>query len=150
MLPGNNLSSDEPSTKISRPRPRDKANDDPPSLTDVTNQLASRFGRLQIAEDGQPRYYGATSNLHLLHSRPTSLVQPNIRHVLTHGDAAIAQAGLQWEGDPNYEHHLINLFFSWHNALMYVLDKDIFLSERRKFHQGQITDLYSPALENAV
>lgn len=145
-----NLSSDEPGTKVGRPRPQDMADDDLPSLNDVTKQLTSRLGRLQIAEDGQPRYYGATSNLHLLHSRPNSLVQPNIRNVITHGDAAIAQAGLQWEGDSAYEDHLINLFFSWHNALMYVLDKDIFFNERRKFQQGQTTDLYSPSLENAV
>ncbi|KAH8817158.1 fungal-specific transcription factor domain-containing protein [Xylogone sp. PMI_703] len=121
-----------------------------PVLDDVTSQISSRLGRLQIAEDGQPRYYGATSNLHLLHSGTRSLIQPNIRHVATHGDAAIAQAGLQWKEDPAYENLLINLFFSWHNVLMYVVDREIFLRERQRYRMGQTTDYYSPALENAV
>lgn len=135
-----------PKSKTTRERPQE----DVASLTDVTRQLTSRLGRLQIAEDGQARYYGATSNLHLLHSGPNSLVQPNIRHVVSHGDAAIAQAGLQWKNDAAYEDHLINLFFSWHNGLMYVLDKDVFLRERQRFHDGHSTDLCSPSLENAV
>ncbi|KAK5204078.1 hypothetical protein LTS03_009873 [Exophiala xenobiotica] len=135
-----------PKSKLCTSRPeRDAA-----SLNDVTRQLTSRLGRLQITEGGQARYYGATSNLHLLHGSPNSLVQPSIRDVVRHGDAAIAQAGLRWQGDPAYEEHLINLFFSWHNALMYVLDKDIFLNERQKFQDGRRTNLYSPSLENAV
>jgi hypothetical protein len=136
--------------KIQKVRSHNISNERPPVLDDVARQITSRLGRLQIAEDGQPRYYGATSNLHLLHSGPRSLIQPNIRHVVTHGDAAIAQAGLQWRGDAAYENLLISLFFSWHNALMYVVDRTIFLRERQRFHLGQSTDHYSPALENAV
>lgn len=137
-------------TKAQKVRLHNIVNERTPVLDEVTSQITSRLGRLQIAEDGQPRYYGATSNLHLLHSGPRSLIQPNIRHVVTHGDAAIAQAGLQWGGDPIYEDLLISLFFSWHNALMYVVDREIFLRERERFHSGQSTDYYSPALENAV
>jgi Fungal specific transcription factor domain len=119
-------------------------------LDDVTRQLSSRLGRLQIAEDGQPRYYGATSNLHILHSGPQSLYQPNIRNVFTHGDAAIVQAGLQWEEDSEYEENLLNLFFSWHNTFQYVCDKEIFSQERKRCKAGQTSDLYSPALANAI
>ena len=97
-----------------RPAPRQEVSGS--ALDDVTKQLTSRLGRLQMAEDGRPRYYGATSNLHLL-SGAGSLTQPNIRHVFVHGDAAIASAGLQWEADPDLETHLINLFFAWHNNL---------------------------------
>ncbi|KIW36803.1 uncharacterized protein PV06_10925 [Exophiala oligosperma] len=124
--------------------------DDAATVNDVTRQLTSRLGRLQITEGGQARYYGAMSNLHLLHTGPASLVQPNIRNVVSHGEAAIIQAGLQWTSDPAYESHLINLVFCWHNALMYVLDRDIFFKERKRFLAGESTDLYSPALENAV
>ncbi|KAL6240210.1 hypothetical protein RBB50_012897 [Rhinocladiella similis] len=90
------------------------------------------------------------TNLHLLHSGPQSLCQPNIRNVVTPEDVAITQAGLQSKADPTYEEMLINLFFSWHNTLMYVVDKAIFLRGRQRFRSGQRTDLYSPALENAV
>lgn len=142
--------SQEPNIKIGRARPHDLSDVQASSLNDVTKQLTSRLGRLQIAEDGQARYYGATSNLHILHSGFNSLVQPNIRTVVTHGKSAIAQAGLQWQGDELYENHLINLFFSWHNALMYVVDRAVFFRERQRYKQGYNTDLYSPALENAV
>jgi hypothetical protein len=119
-------------------------------LDDVTKQLTSRLGRLQIAEDGRPRYYGATSNLHLLHSGPGSLTQPNIRHVLIHGEAAILSAGLHWSGDDAYETRLVNLFFSWHNNLQFPVDKDLFLRDRTRYRQGQLTDLFTPSLENAI
>ena len=138
-------------SKSEKVRSHDMANEGgTDSLDDVTRQLTSRLGRLQIAEDGQPRYFGATSNLHILHSGPQSLCQPNIRNVYTHGDAAIAQAGLQWQEDSSYEDNLIKLFFSWHNALMYVVDEEIFLRERKRYKVGQTSDLYSPALANAV
>lgn len=42
----------------SRAQGDDTADD---ALGDITKQLTSRLGRLQIAEDGKPRYYGATS-----------------------------------------------------------------------------------------
>jgi hypothetical protein len=141
---------DEPNPTNPKVRLHDVTDERSPVLDNVTSQITSRLGRLQIAEDGQRRYYGATSNLHLLHSGPRSLIQPNIRNVMTHGDAAIAQAGLQWDGDAAYENHLISLFFSWHNALMYVVDKATFLRERQQFRSGHSTDYYSPALENAV
>ncbi|KAL6240209.1 hypothetical protein RBB50_012896 [Rhinocladiella similis] len=44
-------------------RSHDTADGAGPVLDEVTKQLTSRLGRPQIAEDGQPRYYGATSNL---------------------------------------------------------------------------------------
>lgn len=143
-------SSEELNSKIPKVRSHNIANERPLALDDVARQITTRLGRLQIAEDGQPRYYGATSNLHLLHSGTRSLIQPNIRNIATHGDAAIAQASLQWKEDPTYENLLIRLFFSWHNALMYVVDRTTFLRERQRFHSGQSTDHYSPALENAV
>ncbi|OAL18642.1 hypothetical protein AYO22_10461 [Fonsecaea multimorphosa] len=60
------------------------------------------------------------------------------------------QDGEYLGSDPEYEETLVNLFFSWHNTLMYVVDKPIFFRERQQFRLGHHTDLYSPALENAV
>ena len=144
------LSSTEASVGSRRPRPTELEDDQLSSVDGVTKQLTSRLGRLQITQGGHSRYYGATSNLHILHSGLNSLVQPSIRNVFVHGDAAIVQAGLEWSADPPYEEHLINLFFSWHNTLMHVVDRDIFLEERQRFQERISTDLYSPALENAV
>ncbi|KPI36587.1 Nitrogen assimilation transcription factor nit-4 [Cyphellophora attinorum] len=136
--------------KLTRTRSQIQAElpDDP--FSEVARQLTSRLGRLQIAEDGRPRYYGATSNLHLLHGGSDALTQPNIRHVMIHGEAAIMKAGLQWDRDASFEAHLMSLFFSWHNSLQFPVDKAIFLREREKYQAGLDTELYSPSLENAI
>lgn len=44
----------------------------------LANQLANCSGKFQAAEDGHIRYFGASSNLHLLHNRPFSLWLPKI------------------------------------------------------------------------
>lgn len=150
VLASSVLSSTKTNVGLRRTRPTELEDDHSSSVDGVTKQLTSRLGRLQITQGGHSRYYGATSNLHILHSGFNSLVQPNIRNVFVHGDAAIIQAGLEWPADPSYEDHLISLFFSWHNTLMHVVDRDIFLEERRRYRERISTDLYSPALENAV
>lgn len=150
VLPSSVFPSAEINVGLRRTRPTESEDDHASSVDGVTKQLTSRLGRLQITQGGHSRYYGATYNLHILHSGFNSLVQPNIRNVFVHGDAAIIQAGLEWPTDSSYEDHLINLFFSWHNALMHVVDRDIFLEERRRYRERISTDLYSPALENAV
>ncbi|OAL40265.1 hypothetical protein AYO20_00685 [Fonsecaea nubica] len=131
------------SVVTSAPSPDDDA-------SDVTEQLTNRLGRLQIAEDGHPRYFGSTSNLYILHHGPKSLHKPNIRDVMTLGDAAADKAGYHWTPAAEYEAELITLFFSWYNALVNVVDQDIFFRERALFKSGKRSDLYSPALENAV
>lgn len=131
------------SVVTSAPSPDDDA-------SDVTEQLTNRLGRLQIAEDGHPRYFGSTSNLYILHHGPKSLHKPNIRDVMALGDAAADKAGYHWTPAPEYEAELITLFFSWYNALVNVVDQDIFFRERARFKSGRRSDLYSPALENAV
>jgi hypothetical protein len=120
------------------------------TVDDITTQIVSRLGRLQIAEDGQPRYFGATSNLHILHNGPSTLFPPNIRNLSEDGEAAVVQAGLQWQEDVDYEDYLISLFFSWHNEFMWIVDKAIFLRERERVRHGEFSDLYSPTLVNSM
>lgn len=119
-------------------------------LADVTRRLSSRLGRLQITEDHQARYFGATSSLHILHNGPDALSQPVIRTIKEHGSSAIVQAGLEWPGDERYEDHLIDLFFAWHNPLMNVVDPAAFFCAKKLHQQGQETLLYSPFLVNAM
>lgn len=139
-------SKDERALKRSVGTPSDCSED----LVNVTEQLTNRLGRLQIAEDGHPRYFGSTSNLYILHHGPKSLHKPNIRDVMALGDAAAEAAGYYWKPDVEYETELITLFFSWYNALVNVVDEKIFCRERILFKSGKRSDLYSPALENAV
>ncbi|EXJ72880.1 uncharacterized protein A1O5_04028 [Cladophialophora psammophila CBS 110553] len=119
-------------------------------VDEVTKQLSSQVGRLQITEDLQARYFGATSNLHIFYSGPDALSQPNLRTIKECGSAAISKAGLDWPGNPEYEELLTNLFFAWHNPLMNVVDLEAYLLAKRLYALGQDTPLYSPCLENAI
>jgi hypothetical protein len=120
------------------------------SSDDPTEQLTSRLGRLQIAEDGRLRYYGATSNLHMIRNGLSSCVRPNIRSTFIHGESALARAGFHWESNPEYEEHLTNLFFAWHNSFLGAVDRDVYEQQREVYLSGQTTSYFSPTLENAM
>jgi len=116
----------------------------------LTGQIATLHGRLHMAEDGQLRYYGATSNMHLFPNGIMSLFQHSVRSVRTHGEEALRNAGLSWKVDENYTDHLTNLFFSWHASVLQEVDRSIYSRERQKYQAGFDTGLYSPTLENAM
>lgn len=114
----------------------------------VTMGLSNRQGYLQIAEDGVPRYYGASSTM--LHHGPNAITLPLTSRIETHGKAAITQANLDWPGDSNYEEQLINLFFVLHNPYMNIVDRDAYHQAREAYANGKSTLLYSLCLTNAM
>ncbi|KAL7946984.1 fungal-specific transcription factor domain-containing protein [Trichoderma barbatum] len=125
--------------------------DPPPAPDDITNSLAARVGALQIAEDGQLRYYGPTSNLHLYHSGLQSLSRSTIRHVATEGEQALRRAGLGQRVDPEVEMRLAQLYFTWEDPAIHVIDEEIFYLEKQKSLDGVMnTPYYSETLNNAI
>ncbi|KIW35020.1 uncharacterized protein PV07_01747 [Cladophialophora immunda] len=119
-------------------------------VDEPTEQLASRLGCLRIAEDGHLRYYGATSNLHLIRNGFQHCFQPSIRTIRTHGQDALGRAGLHWPPDPRYEDHLTTLFFTWHNTFLGVVDEAAYYHHRQLYRAGNTTIYFSPTLENAI
>lgn len=117
---------------------------------ELTAQLANRLGQLQFAEDGQLRYYGATSNLHMINHGLLSLFEPSIRTIRSCGDQVLRSNGLYWAGDLVYEEHLTNLYFSWHSPLLNEVAKEVYLREKRVYEAGHDTPYYSPTLDNAM
>ena len=124
--------------------------DEPDHLTKLTARLASRSGKFQLAEDDHLRFFGPASNLHLFHSGPFSLHQPLIRTVRIHGEAAISRANLQWASDPEYEEHLIDLFFAWDNPVLNAADRTAFMLGKSSYNSGKEPSWYSPTLENSM
>jgi hypothetical protein len=117
----------------------------------LTRQMARRTGRLHLTtDDGQLRYFGATSNRQLFPNGIQSLFQDSMRSVRTHGDEALSNAQLTWNRDEAYEAHLTNLFFTWHQPVLQEVDKKIYFRERERYNSGIDTPFYSPALENAM
>jgi hypothetical protein len=117
---------------------------------ELTQRLSSRLGQLKVTENGQLRYYGVTSNLHMTGDGLLSLFQPNVRTARSEGEAAVTQAGLVWEEDVQYEQHLFDLYFAWHDPFLQETPRELFFSEKTIYKNGTDSSFYSPALENAM
>jgi hypothetical protein len=124
------------------------SNAEPDQLVD---QLSGRMGSLQIAEDGQLRFYGATSNLHILHNGPLSLSRSKFRSPSEDGAGLLRGAGVGHVVDEGLEDHLLKLYFCWEDPTIHVVEESIFWRERRKCRiEGQVSSLYSEVLTNAM
>ena len=119
--------------------------------SDITDILAARVGALRIAEDGELRYYGPTSNLHVQPNGSQSLSQANIRHVEVEGSGVLKRLGLDRVAPLSVEMHLAKFYFSWEDPAIHVLDEDTFFTEKQNalFH-GKKSPYYSETLNNAV
>lgn len=113
-------------------------------------RLRSRSGRLQLAEDGSQRYFGATSNLHLIHNGPYSSFNPHLKVVHAEGLNVVKSIGMEWPGDLSYEQHLRECYFTWANPLTNVIDRDLFERAMNDSLPFEDIVLYSPALDNAM
>ncbi|EAA60177.1 hypothetical protein AN5082.2 [Aspergillus nidulans FGSC A4] len=115
------------------------------------DSLSDRFGSLQLAEDGQMRFFGATSNLHILHVGMFPLNDSKIRSVYGKENDILQRAGLSAHIPEGLEDHLLQLYFCWENPNIPVVDQDVFYAERAKYRAtGRLTDRYSETLANAM
>ena len=117
----------------------------------LVDQLSGRIGSLQIAEDGQLRFYGATSNLHILHNGPLSLSRSKFRSPSEEGAALLCGGGVGHAVDEGLEDHLLKLYFSWEDPSIHVVEEAVFWRERQKCkREHQASSLYSEVLTNAM
>ncbi|OAL30328.1 hypothetical protein AYO22_01525 [Fonsecaea multimorphosa] len=117
----------------------------------LLDQLSGRMGSLQIAEDGQLRFYGATSNLHILHNGPLSLSRSKFRSPSEQGAQLLNGAGVGHFVDESLEDHLLRLYFTWEEPSIHVVDESLFWRERMICKgAGQVSTLYSEVLTNAM
>ncbi|KAF2799540.1 hypothetical protein K505DRAFT_196071, partial [Melanomma pulvis-pyrius CBS 109.77] len=118
----------------------------------LVDQLAGNLGSLQIAEDGQLRFYGATSNLHLLvtgaRKSNNSITFPNPDEI----QRTLHAAGVGHYVEPELEEHLIKLYFCWEDPSIHLVQEDIFHRERRKCKESRTgtSKFYSEVLVNAM
>ena len=81
------------------------------SATDdaLVDQLSGRMGSLQLADDGQLRFYGPTSNLTILQNGTLSLGTSSRVSVAENWPDILARAGVGHVVDTELEDHLIKL-----------------------------------------
>lgn len=149
------LSDADPQSSTSDPSPPTLLNDDESTDDEdhsvVTNELSHRLGSLLMTDNGERHFYGATSNLNLARGGNLPVMYANRCDKGQKAQARLEAAGLDEEVDRNLEDHLVQLFFTWHNPSLYIVDEAIFTKARQDFQQGkQDTLFYSHFLMNAM
>jgi hypothetical protein len=115
------------------------------------DQLCERMGSLQMAEDGQLRFYGATSNLNILHNGPLSIRLSRSRRVNETWQEILNTAGVGQFVSPELEDHLLKLYFCWEDPSIHTVDEKLYYRERVRWRQGDCSSaMYSEVLTNAM
>lgn len=117
---------------------------------EVTTQLSCRLGKLQFTQDGQLRYFGSTSNLHLLDVLVSvTLPAPKIAEKETR--EILENARLNADIDEIFEKHLIELYFTWQDPSLHLVDCDKFWKARAQhIYDGLVSPYYSRSLGDAM
>lgn len=123
-------------------------NDDDPFF----HQLSDRMGALKIAEDGQLRFFGATSNLHMVHKGPLSVARSHFRSSSKEGIRQLEAAGVNHNVPIELEYHLLKLYFCWEDPSIHIVNEDWFWRERERYMaEDEFTSSgYSLSLVNAM
>lgn len=120
---------------------------------EVIEQLSSRMGTLKLAGDGHLRFYGPTSNLNLVDVAITSKQRPgpDVRSVRHDGQELLNHLRIGQHVEPSLESHLIDLYFTWQNPSLYIVDREMFNLARAKW-RDELDDnpFYSEVLTNAM
>ncbi|KAE8338050.1 hypothetical protein BDV24DRAFT_153921 [Aspergillus arachidicola] len=143
------LLSNEPRCQHDIPT-KDESLSDSEGVEELVTQLSDRMGSLQIGSDGHVRYYGPTSHFNLLRM-PTPDNSTIHRTVRQDGPDVLDRLGVNKEIPAGFEEHLINLYFTWHNPLFQVVDREMYEPARQQWRtKMEETPYYSEALTNAM
>ncbi|KAI0478051.1 fungal-specific transcription factor domain-containing protein [Xylaria cf. heliscus] len=111
--------------------------------------LSDRMGSLQIESSGQVRFYGPTSNFNLIDMpAPDNLTVH--RTVRSDGQDYIDRLDIGAAVPPDIEEHLANLYFSWQDPAVHVVNRSIYEEAKDKWKEEEDTPFFSLALLNAI
>ncbi|KAI1212069.1 fungal-specific transcription factor domain-containing protein [Annulohypoxylon truncatum] len=129
----------------------DEDSSDDDDCPEVTSQFSSRLGTLLSTDTGERRFYGATSNMHFMqgrramkHSLASQAREPQIQ-------AKLENAGVGQKVPVELTRHLTDLYFTWQNPSLYVVDRREFEKARDAYvlYKRENT-FYSEVLVNAL
>ena len=145
---------DVPSTGVQMQTPHsleEAVSSDDEDSPEVTQQLSDRLGTLLTMSDGETRYYGATSNLHLFHNRQKYGTSHALITRRKEASEILEARGLGHRIDPQVIDHLLQLYFTWHNNVTQVVDRHAFVAGRESLQHGAKTSIFfSELLLNAM
>lgn len=118
----------------------------------ITKQLSDRLGSLiRCSVDGQWRFYGATSNLHLVHYQHHTHKAPKQHERLNRIETSMEEGGVGHAVDEKLIDHLVSLYFTWQNPSLHVVDQSEFEKARKRASRGEDeTGVCSTFLINAM
>lgn len=119
---------------------------------EVTSQISDRMGGLLISKDGQWRFYGATSNLHLAKGRPDfGSTAKGISQQMSQNAERLQLFGIAQAVDSTTVQELLDLYFSWYNASLHIVDRGVFQHARHLYmRESRSSTFYSDFLVNAM
>ncbi|OQV02893.1 Fungal Zn2-Cys6 binuclear cluster domain-containing protein [Cladophialophora immunda] len=117
----------------------------------VINEIAERMGTLQVTDDGELRYFGATSNLPLRDDTGPTTQSAEANVARSRGQRLLDAAGLGQHVDEALEDHLTNLYFTWQDPTFHVVDRELYRQARRTHRSRPGRSSYlSETLINAI
>ncbi|KAJ4029053.1 hypothetical protein NW756_006197 [Fusarium oxysporum] len=116
----------------------------------LAEQLADRVGSLDIGKSGQICYYGPTSNFNLVRMPEPDKLTVH-RTVRDHGQECLNVLGLGQAVPFELVQHLTNLFFTWQNPTLCIMNRPIFEMARIDWsNSARETPYFSVALLNSI
>jgi hypothetical protein len=117
----------------------------------VINEIAQRLGSLQVSEDGELRYFGATSNMTLLDDDSHVGGWPEVDTFRDRGQNLIDSAGLGHSVDSTLQEHLTNLYFTWQDPTFHVVDRGLYKQAQARYERDHVHNtFYSETLVNTM
>lgn len=119
--------------------------------TDVTGQLSNRIGTLLDTAQGNWRFYGATSILHLSKDTPTPPCKPRGATQQERMSAQLSFLDLDHAFEAEIIRDLTELYFTWQNPSSNIVHRRTFERARViSLADGEETTFYSELLVNAM
>ncbi|KAF9887193.1 hypothetical protein FE257_010447 [Aspergillus nanangensis] len=124
----------QPMLDSSRPHSSDTSGSQEPASApaNTIHRLSSRMGSLHMTERGHLKYFGATSNLHLLSTHHLPVYHPFRKSLPFDLSISLASTGMEVEVSEDLETHLLRCFFAWESPLIHIIQEGVFLAERAK------------------
>ncbi|KAJ4136570.1 hypothetical protein NW768_004187 [Fusarium equiseti] len=134
---------------VDPPQENDEDHAEEEDTAEVSHQFSERLGTLLLDANREWRFYGATSNLHLVHGDfghhfPDFSRRKSVQAILD-------SAGVGHAVSEELISHLITLYFTWQNPSLRVVDQKAFQTARNEFLLSPREDgIYCEFLVNAM